>query len=387
MTALRVGVAVTLALALAGCDSGSCERSGLDCPGGPGGRTIVAGVDLDSLFAQPTGAEIEAVLAEWRSTPDPDSAVTLREVAVIDRGGRETVRVVEGVRDRTEAVVFVAAIRQPPRGAGDATQRPVVLALGDAPDADVDLLIRDLALADRLKDEVALVFLAYRGGTLRVDGQSFSAPAPPDPYRAEAEDAWALLTGLPDLGGDAALDPSRVAIIGHGRGGTVALLEAARAKARGRGVPRYILSLAAPTSFFTPNSRFAIRSVLEDRSPGLVPAIGAVAEVTAGRVRDGDATIAEARLGLLRRSPAFFFMPPRLSPPPVVVAAYGTNDIVVPIEDARAFDFLTGEPERGLYFELDGATHNSVQRDPQVHGTGGVLLCELLLNNVPTDCR
>ncbi len=370
-----------------GCDSGSCERSGLGCPVEPGERTVVAGVDLDSLFARPTGAEIEAVLAEWRGSPVPDSAVALREEAILSLGNRETVRVVRGVRRVSQASVFVGAIRQPPRAAGDATRRPVLLVLGDDPDADVESLIRDLALPERLKDEVAMVFLAYRGGALRVGGQRFTASAPADPYRADGEDAWALVTGLSALGGDPALDPTRLAIVGHGRGGTVALLQAARAKARGRGVPSYVQSLAAPASFFTPNSRLATRLTLEGRPPGSLPAIAGVIRATAERVRDGAATVGQARLGLLRRSPAFFFVPPRLPPPPVVLAAYGTNDFVVPIEEGEALDFLTGQPERGLYVEIEGATHASIQRDPEVLGTGGVLLCRLLLDNAPTDCR
>ena len=383
MTRLRAFVVGLAALAVAGCDSGSCERSGLGCPTEPGERTVVAGVDLDSLFARPTGAEIEAVLAEWRSGPDRDSATVLREVAFFDLGGRETVRVVEGVR--AGGPVFVGAVRQPPRAPGDVAQRPVLLVLGDDPDADVQALIRDLALPDRLKDEVAMVFLAYRGGALRVGGRSFRSPAPADPYRADGEDAWSLVTGLGQLGGDPALNPGRLAAIGHGRGGAVALLQAARAKARGRGVPSYVMSLAAPTSFFTPLSRRSTRAFLEGGRVGSLPGVEGVARASAGRVRDGDATIQEARLALLRRSPAFFFAPPRLPPPPFIFAAYGENDIVVPIEDARALDYLSSE--RGLYLEAEDANHDTIQRNAQVLSTGAVFLCNRLLNDAPGDCR
>ena len=387
MRRVRTGVvfAALLALTLAGCDSGSCERSGLGCPPtGSEDDPVVAGVDLAALFAAPRGEEIEAVLAGWRSPPTP--AVALREVAVLDLGGREIVRVVEGVRAGT-GPVFVGAVRQPPREPGDARKRPLLLVLGDDPDADVGRLIADLAVREDLQDDVVMVFLAYRGGTLRVGGQSYASAAPADPYAADGEDAWALATGLRAIIGDPTVDVDRLAIVGHGRGGNVALLAAARARVRQQGVPSYILALSAPTSFFTPTARFSARQVLTGGPAGSLPAVAGVLEATAVAVRDGRQTTEQARLGLLRRSGAFFFAPPRLSAPPFLFAAVPTNGVVVPLEDARALDFLNGAPGRGLYLELDNVSHTTVQANAQVLSTGGVLLCDRLLNNEPAECR
>ena len=379
------GVLLAGLLALAGCDSGSCERSGLGCPPpDPGGDAVVAGVDLAALFAAPRGDEIEAVLSGWR-TP-PATATVLREIAVLDLGGRESVLVVEGSRPGTGAA-FVGAVRQPPREAGDARARPLLLVLGDGPDADVDRLIADLAVRRDLQDDVVMVFLAYRGGTLRVAGRTYTSAAPADPYAADGEDAWALVTGLGGILSDPTIDVGRLAIVGHGRGGNVALLEAARARARGEGVPSYILLLATPSSFFTPTARFSARQVLTGRPAGSLPAVAGVLEATALAVRDGRQTLEQARLGLLRRSGAFFFRPPRLSAPPFLFAAAPTSGVVVPLEDARALDFLGGAPGRGLYLELDNVSHTTIQANNQVLSTGGVLLCDLLLDDAPSECR
>lgn len=381
----RLGVLLALVVAASACDSGSsCERSGLGCPPtDPGADEVVTGVDLGALFAAPRPDEIEAVLAGWRTAPD--SAALLREVAVLDLGGRETVRVIEGRRPGL-GVAFVGAVRQPPRIAGDARQRPLLLVLGDEPDADVGQLIESLAVRRDLRDDVVMVFLAYRGGALRVAGRSFPTAAPADPYAADGEDAWALVTGLGSVVSDPSIDVGRFAIVGHGRGGNVALLEAARARERGRGLPRYVLSLAAPTSFFTPTSRFSARQVLTGQPAGPLPAIAGVLDATALAVRDGERTAEGARLELLRRSGAFFFAPPRLSTPPFLFAAAPISNVVVPLEDARALDYLNGQPDRGLYLELEGETHTSIQANDQVLSSGGVLLCRLLLESAPPEC-
>lgn len=385
MIGFRAGAVLALALALAACDSDACERSGLGCPVEPGDRTVIAGVDIDSLFAPPTGTEIEAVLSDWRSGPARDSAVTLRLVERLDLGGRETVSVVEGVRGGQR--VFVGAVRQPPRAVGDARRRPLLLVLGNEPDTQIEALMQDVALRQDLKSEVVMVFLAYRGGTLRVAGRPFASPAPSDPYAADGEDAWALVTGISGVVSDPTIDASRLASIGHGRGGNVALLQAALAKARDRGVPRYVQSLSAPTSFFTSSTRTTAVRYLLGQALGEVPAVQGVLQATAGRVRDGRQSVAQARLGLLRRSASFFFAPPRLAPPPFIFAAYGDAAQIVPSEDARVLDFLSGRPDDGLYLELENEGFFSVQRNAQVIRVSGVFLCDLLLSSSLPECR
>lgn len=382
----RSAVAFLLLAVLVGCDTTECESSGLDCPPvGPGGDTVVAGVNLDSLFAPPTGEEIAAVQAEWARPSDPDSATILREVTTLDLGGRETVRVVEGVSPEVSGPLFVAAVRQPPRVAGDARTRPLLLVLGDEPDADVSALLRNLAVRDDLKDEFVILFLAYRGGTLRVGGQSFSSAAAPSVYEGDAEDALALVTGLRALGGNVGIDLNRLAVVGHSRGGNVGLLMSARAKAQSRGVPQYVLSLAAPTSFFTQSVKETARGYLEVGSAGVIPGIRSVLDATAGRVRDGELTVREARLELLRRSAAPFFAPPRGSVPPFIFAAYAENDVFVPREDARALDFLTSQ--QGLYLELENVTHETIRSDGQVLSIGAAFLCRDVLSDTVAGCR
>lgn len=385
LPALTATLAVALAVAVVGCDTSSCESSGLNCPPGPGQEDVVAGVSLSALFAPPRGAEVEAALAGWRAGVPPSRQAVLRDVAVVDLGERETVRVVEGVSET--GVRFVGALRLPAREAGDARTRPVLLVLGPDADADVGATVRRLPVRDDLAGEFATLHLAYRGGTLRVGGQSFSSPGPPSTYNGDAEDAYALVAGLASLGGLAGVDRRRVAVAGEGRGGAVALLYAARAKARGRAVPAYVLSLAAPASLFTPSVETAARQFLTDRPVGDFPGIADALAATAGRVRDGEATVEQARLELLRRSAAPFFAPPRGAAPPFVFAVFGLTGSRITREDARALDFLTGQPENGLYLEIEDGTDASIGRDGQVLSTGASFLCALVLSDTVAGCR
>ena len=389
LVALRLP-AILLALALgglAGCDS-QCESSGLNCgTDAEAGDPVVAGVNVDALFAPPRGEEILAVEAEWAQTANPDSAASLRLVATLDLGDRETVRVVEGVAPGVSGPLFVGAIRQPPREVGDARTRPLLLVLGDGPEVNVAEMVRDLGIRETLKDEFVMAFLAYRGGTLHVGGRTFSSAAPPSVYEGDAADALTLVTHLDAVGATVGVDPSRLAAVGHGRGGNVALLMAARAKARGRGIPQYVLALATPTSFFTTRVRSIARLYLQGRAPGTIPGIQAVLDATAGRVKSGELTAPEARLELLRRSSAPFYGPNRRFTPPFVFAAFGESDTDVPIEEARAIDFLTGQPSQGLYLELEDTNHDTIQRNGEVLSTGAGLLCELVLSPTVSDCR
>ena len=173
-------------------------------------------------------------------------------------------------------------------------------------------------------------------------------------------------------------DPDRVGFIGHGRGGTVALLAGARTN-----VDDYILSLAAPTSFFLPTVQEAARLYLLGQPFNGFPGLRDVLDATVGQVRDGTSTVEEARLDLLARSPALFSSPlPSARPPAFLFAAHGQIDSVVPDEHTGALDPLIRQTG-GLYLSLPEVDHETILQNSQVLSTGRVFLCQRLLASEP----
>lgn len=353
----RLALAAVLVL-VGGCDSGpGCVPSEPACFPEEGGDRVVDGVDLLALFAPPRPGEVDAVRAAWGTPERAD--IVLRNVTTLDLGGRETVRVVAGFERGGTDTVFVGAVRQPPRAAGDTRTRPSFLFLGDGPDADVASLATSLPIDPALHGEFVTLFMAYRGGALTVGGRTFRSDVPPDPYDADADDALAFLAGLRTLPTPEPVDLECVVEAGHGRGGTVTLLAIERAKERGEPLPPLVVSLAAPTDFFLRSVREAGRRYLLGRDAGSISGLDRVLAQTAGRVRSGEATLQDARLDLLRRSPAYFS-----APPPFIVGAHGGRDAVVPVEHGLALDGLVGTSE-AVFFALPEADHETILRDPQ----------------------
>ncbi len=377
----RSDLARSLALAALFLVAGCGDTPVADCGPGtsvecPSSDEVVAGVNLTDLFATPTNAEVDAAHAHLASG---EGGRTFSSVAEIDRGGRETVTVLRGDAGGTEGSFF-AAVRQPPRAPGDQRQRPLVLFLSDGEDVDLTGALRTFPLRQRLRDDAVIVLGVRRGGTLRVDGQTFesaaSGVAPFDP--ALSADMLALVGYVRSRGEAFGADPERVALIGHGPGGTAALLAGART-----GVDDYILSLAAPTSFFAASVRQAAREYLRGGVANPFPGLVSVLDSTAGQVRDGRATMAEARLALLTRSPADLLPPAQRSRPlAFVFAAHGEIDSVVPIDQMQALTPLVREAD-GLLLPLPDVTHETILQDAQVLSVGAAFVCERLFPDDP----
>ena len=366
------GLALVLSLLAApACDTEptvECPRA-TDCPEPPATGPVVEGVDLDALFAPPTQAEIDAVAREVAGRPP--SVASVETVATVDLGGRETVRVVAG-RDASGAVAFVGAVHQPPRPAGDQRARPLRLILTDGPDVDLERALGVPPLRDPLDGEFVSVVLAYRGQRLSVAGRSFGSDVPPEPYDRDADDALALVAHARASASLDRSDPDRLLTVGWGRGGTVALL----ATARGLG-PDMVVTLGAPSDFFLPSVRADARRFLTGAPVSALPALASVLEASAAPVRDRTATVAQARLALLRRSPA-----PFTRPPPYVVAVHGGRDQAVPVEHGQALTEVFGTTE-SLYLQVNEADHTSVLTDGEVVSTVSTLVCERVLSSEP----
>ena len=340
---LRLPLLFVLALALAACD-GSDPKPDPPLPLPPAGDEIVNGVNLTRLFASPSRDERSAVRDTWaaREAQQPERYA----YAEVARGasGEATLVVFEGrlLSETGEAVVHHAVARLPSRPAGDARSLPVLF-LSPKERATSDAAFFTTTDTPRLRDDVVQILVAWRGGSIRALGQTFSAPAPERPYDADADDALAAQAALalsPDL--PFTVDFERSAWAGRGRGGTVALLAAARS-----GQPDAVVTWAAPTGFLLPSVYGDVERALRGGDPTDLPGFDPLYREAIFPIRDSDARLAEARRELLLRSPLYFSdtLPPTL-------LIHSPLDSVVPFEHATELSARLPDPEPfgiGLY--------------------------------------
>ena len=370
------GLALSAALLLAGCGdtpAGDCgPETGVECPSSD---LVVAGVNLTDLFSPPSPGEVDAARASW--------TVESRAVGqgnVYDLGSDGTVTVLfESGGTGNESPI--GAVREAPRESGDQRLRPILVMFVDGPLLTFPTAINAVPVRPSLRDAAVIVYAMPRGGAVRVGGETLG-PLPTtsisyDP--ASTADALALIEHVRARAEVYGADPSRVAFIGYGRGGTRALLAAQQTTAED-----YILSLAAPTSFFLPSVRTAAAAYLRGEVYEDFPGLTEVFDAPLAPLRDGTLTPEEARLALIIRSPALFTTPSAQSGPlaPLLVA-HGERDTVVPIEHGSALDPLIRAAGGFVYLRLPEVTHEGILTDSQVLSTGAGFLCDELFPNVP----
>ena len=312
-----VALALGAGTLLAGCSepppvSACVPAIDPDCgPTGPGEDEIVAGVNLTDLFAAPSPAESDAALAVGVNATDGEAAVT--ELTAAADGSRRFLLAYDFEGERV-----VTALARVPAGPGLTTRLPTVLVLTDGTDGATEAdLLTNPAFGVLVTDAVQVV-MAYRGEPLTVDGEAARSQFEPDPYRADVADVRAILGVLDRV---PRTDPSRVGIVGVGRGGTVALLAAIR----GADVEA-VVTLGAPTDLYGTSFRGEVRSRLLGNTPAnAYPALDALAAPAFG-LRDGALDLAGARLELTRLSPARLRPNDRL---PAVLALHAAGDPVV----------------------------------------------------------
>lgn len=301
-----------VAAVLAGCgDDGS----------GPDPR-VVAGVDLDVLFAPATQAEVDAVLADWAGRTPTASGFQVEstiESTLLDVDVRASVvsHVVDGNRHYSAFVV--------PFGDGAAPgPLPVLVYLhgGDNGFA-VDDIFSLASFAPDLAGRVVWVAPSFRAEAVRFEGMTFTSEGEPSPWDRDVDDALALLQVVAaEVPG---ADVSRVGLVGLSRGGGVALLMAERDPDID-----LVVEFFGPTDFFDGFIQDvvadALRGVLRDL-PGL--------EFLNGEfivpLREEQTTIAAVRGELVRRSAVLYA--DRL---PDLQVHHGELDPVVEVSQAES---------------------------------------------------
>lgn len=306
--------------ALAGCH---------DDPTGPGERTV-EGVDLDALFAPPTEAERQEILADW-ATREPQVAGIREEAALeVTLGGEPgTLRIVSHLVDGHRHVGGVMA----PDGAPPGSLPVLVYAHGgDGGTSASELRLIALAMDD-LADDVVLVAPAFRSEPFGFEGEELVAGGEPSPWDRDVDDVLALIRVAGEM--TPAADTTRVGVLGFSRGGGVALLMGIRDPLVDR-----VVAFFGPTDFFSP----WVRDVTEEALRGTLrdlPGLRFLDREFIQPLKDGALSIADVRPEMVRRSAVLFA--PRL---PALQLHHGLDDEIVPVEQAERLMAVMQELDR-----------------------------------------
>ncbi|MHC4222972.1 MAG: alpha/beta hydrolase family protein [Planctomycetota bacterium] len=326
----------------------SCALLILGCGGSNGPpSSIVAGVDLDLLFAEPTQAEIDTVLADWAgrdvsSQSVVEEASAARTVGMVDLTVRVVSHAVNGVRH------FGAIVN--PVGAQPGSLPVLLYGHGGDNGENLDqiLQILPLILPGELEGFVVVV-PSFRSERLTFDGTVHQSEGNPSPWDHDVDDALALLNVVAAT--TPAADMDRVGVLGFSRGACVGLLMAIR-DAR----IDLVVEFFGPTDFFGPFVRQVTREALRGTLRPL-PGLDYLNDTVIQPLKNGQITMNEARLEILRRSPAQF-----ASMLPDVQVHHGIDDPTVPVGEAeRLIEVMLllgrGQPEFESYL-YPGGVHD-----------------------------
>jgi len=307
------------------------------------------GVDLNLVFAPPTAAEKGSILADWAGRQPSAQGVEELTQAVLPLGSQGLgVRIVS---HRVGDVTHVGAIFTP-MGAAPASLPVLVYSHGGdgGEDLDLTLVLLPLLLGEDI-DNFVFVVPSFRSEPLLFNGVSYRSDGNPSPWDWDVDDALALLDVAISTTPEANSD--RIGALGISRGADVAMLMAIRD-------PRIdaVVEFFGPTDFFGP----FVQEVVEDALEGTVrdlPGVDFLNQAFIQPLKEGETTIADVRLELLRRSPVYFA--DRL---PDLQIHHGTSDTVVPVGEGERLIEVMLELGRGLpEFEsyiYQGGTHNPI---------------------------
>ncbi len=318
------------------------------CSDGAGPDRIVAGVNLDELFAPPTAAEVAAVRDEWGGRD-----VSARDVEIVKSdtvsGGTVTDVSVRVVAHTVGGVLHYGAVAVP-SGATSASLPLLVVGHGGDGGIDIDdaLLLLGFGLGDAV-DDFVFVVPSFRSEPLFFQGTEFRSGGDPSPWDWDVDDALALLSAAGEIAPEA--DTSRIGVVGFSRGAGVGLLMAERD-------PR----IDAVVEFFGPTDFFGtfVQDVVEEALRGMPRNLPGLAYLDAQFIQPlkrGELTIQDVRPELVRRSPVYFV--DRL---PQVQVHHGTADATVPVSQAeRLIEVMQADGRHAPAFEYylyTGGGHN-----------------------------
>ena len=301
------------------------EQSLTVSSGNASARATAEALDLDteleSLFAPPTRAEMDAVRADWagRGTSAADVRVELSEELSLG-GSNANLRIVSHTVSGNRhygAIVTPAGAKK--------ESLPVLAYLhgGESGVSVADLQIAAAALGEDLRQSFVYVVPSFRSEPLRHGAAEWVSEGTPSLWDRDVDDVIALVNVAFETTPEA--KPGGYNLLGGSRGGGVALL----AGIRDERVER-IVSFFGPTDFFDEWVREIVREAAL-RMPRRLTGVTHLDSTIVQPYIRGDIPRSEARLELVRRSPVLF-----AADLPALQIHHGTIDFVVSVSQARS---------------------------------------------------
>lgn len=328
-------------LLLAGCDTANMETE----------ERVVAGVDLDALFAPPQADELQAVRNDWaaRDVSVQNLEVVQQDTIALGSTARGVYRVVShtvaGVRHFGAIVVPVGA---------DPESLPLVLYThggDDGDDLDFTISLLSLGLSSVI-DQFVYVAPSFRSEFIKLDGMTYQSEGDPSPWDYDVDDALALMNAALETTPE--VDPTRIGVFGFSRGAAVGLLMSIRD-------PRIdlVVEFFGPTDFSASDVQETTANALRGNLREL-PGLDFMNEMYIQPLKNGTLSMAEARLALIRRSAVNF-----AEDLPLVQIQHGDADETVSVEHGRNLekrlqDLGRGPGEFESHF-YSGAGHNPLE--------------------------
>ncbi len=356
------------------------ERLGARSPASRAGWTMP--FTTSAVFALPTPAEVEAVRQTMRRTKLEAEAVKTELEEPLTLGSvAGTMRLVSHLvrGSRHLGVIWI------PDGAAPHSLALLAEAKGVNPEYFALEFPDGLELPPMLGDELkrfVLVAPTFRGEELRLGERTFRSEGDPrNPFAGATEDLVALLSVA--LASVPQVDPARVGVFGHSRGGTVALLAGARDARIG-----CVVDWAGPTDWFrlmgengfTPEE--LIRDALQHRATPREDG-GQLVDQFLRPAIDRRAPLAEMREKLIASSPLSF-----AEDLPRTQLHYGSEDVSVPLangtELAKRLATLHRPPRCDEVIVHAGAGHDQDSIDAPRQTRQFLLEC---LSRPAMECR
>jgi len=326
--------------------------SGCELHSDLGDDQVVAGINFNTLFAPPTVSEINAVKIDWSSREYPAQNVAVEFEEAVQIGQKAgTLRIVShrvgGVK-HYGAIIAATGLRS--------QQAPMLVYShggdsGVSVDNEVQLVMSFFA---DIAHDFVIIIPSFRDEKLTYKSTTWQSEGPASPWDRDVDDVLSLLNVVQTL--ELGADPERVGVLGFSRGAGVGMLMAARSEKVDA-----VLDFFGPTDFFGSFVQDVSREYLLG-DPRNLPGLDYLGTEILEPYRDGDITLEEIRLELIRRSPVFFA--DRINR---LQIHHGTADAIVPVSQAEsmisAMQAAGKTQEQFQSFIYPGGDHNPLTLD------------------------